>query len=115
MDKITFYQRFKDNILNGSKTITIRDESEKDFMIGSLLDVFTYEQNQWFAKIKVLSITPITFDQLNHTHAQQENMTLPELKEVIRNIYPDREQLFVIHYQLVSAVQSHADANKSQI
>ena len=35
-------------------------------------------------------------------HVQQENMTLTELKQVIRQIYPNVEQLFVIHYQLVS-------------
>ncbi|OBW91673.1 N(4)-acetylcytidine aminohydrolase [Gallibacterium salpingitidis] len=103
MNEITFYQCFKTNILNGSKTITIRDASEKDFIIGSIIDVFTYEQHQWFAKIKILAITPIMFQELNEHHAAQENMTLPELQQVIRNIYPNTDQLYVIHYQLVTA------------
>ncbi|MEH8023331.1 N(4)-acetylcytidine aminohydrolase [Gallibacterium anatis] len=103
MKEITFYQCFRENILNGSKTITIRDDSEKDFKIGSVIDVFTFEQHQWFAKIKILAVTPIQFSQLTEMHAQQENMTLTELKQVIQQIYPTNvEQLFVIHYQLVS-------------
>lgn len=102
MTEITFYQCFQTNILNGTKTITIRDASEKDFAIGSIIDVFTYEQHQWFTKIKILAITPISYHQLNDTHASQENMTLPELKQVIRDIYPNTDQLYVIHYQLVN-------------
>ncbi|MFC0323737.1 N(4)-acetylcytidine aminohydrolase [Gallibacterium melopsittaci] len=101
MNQITFYQRFQQNILNGSKTITIRDASEKDFTVGSIVDVFTFEQHQWFAKIKILSVTAISFQELTDIHAQQENMTLNELKTVIREIYPNTNQLFVIHYQLV--------------
>ncbi|EKO3678074.1 ASCH domain-containing protein, partial [Vibrio metschnikovii] len=31
----------------------------------------------------------------------QENMTLTELKQVISDIYPGIEELYVIHYQLV--------------
>ncbi|MFC0309297.1 N(4)-acetylcytidine aminohydrolase [Gallibacterium trehalosifermentans] len=103
LNEITFYQRFQANILNGSKTITIRDASEKDFTIGSTVDVFTFEQHQWFAKIKILAITAISFQELTDTHAQQENMTLSELKTVIQEIYPNTDQLFVIHYQLVES------------
>ncbi|AHN72005.1 hypothetical protein CF65_01722 [Aggregatibacter actinomycetemcomitans HK1651] len=35
----------------------------------------------------MLSVSPITLDELTEQHAKQENMTLAELKEVISEIY----------------------------
>ncbi|VEI46728.1 ASCH domain [Actinobacillus equuli] len=37
----------------------------------------------------MISVTPIHFEQLNEQHAKQENMSLAELKQVIREIYPN--------------------------
>ncbi|MDG6895491.1 N(4)-acetylcytidine aminohydrolase [Volucribacter amazonae] len=99
--EITFFTRFKQNILNGSKTITIRDITESHYQPNSIIDVYTLEQHQWFAKIKILSVTPIQFEQINQTHAQQENMDLITLKQLIREIYPNTETFYVIHYQLI--------------
>ncbi|MGL5037514.1 MAG: ASCH domain-containing protein, partial [Aeromonas sp.] len=42
------------------------------------------------------------FDELNDTHAQQENMTLTELKAVIRAIYPTLPPLYVIEFKLIN-------------
>lgn len=97
---ITFYQRFKSDILIGLKVITIRDKSESHFKAGDILRVGTFEKNEYFCTIKVLSITPITLDQLTQKHAAQENMTLDELKRVISNIYPNEASFFVIHFEM---------------
>lgn len=43
-----------------------------------------FEDNQYFCNIEVLSVSPITLDELTQQHAKQENMGLDELKEVIR-------------------------------
>ncbi|SMB86796.1 hypothetical protein SAMN05660772_02585 [Pasteurella testudinis DSM 23072] len=99
--QITFFQRFEQDILNGSKTITIRDRSESHYQPQSVVDVFTYESQRWFAKIRILSVTPIAFAALNERHASQENMTLAQLKNVIREIYPHETALFVIQYELI--------------
>ena len=82
---ITFYQRFEADILAGRKTITIRDKSE---------------DNQYFCTIKVLSVSPITLDELTEQHATQENMSLAELWEVIKTIYPNENKFWVINFKL---------------
>ena len=45
-------------------------------------------------------MSPITLDELTEQHAAQENMGLEELKEVIRGIYPNEEQFFVLSFKL---------------
>ncbi|HHF3842868.1 TPA: N(4)-acetylcytidine aminohydrolase [Haemophilus influenzae] len=100
MNDITFYQRFEADILAGRKTITIRDKSESHFKAGDILRVRCFEDNQYFCTIEVLSVSPITLDELTEQHAKQENMTLRELKEVIQGIYPTEELFFVIEFTL---------------
>lgn len=101
MTKITFFSRFEADILSRKKTITIRDKSEAHFQPGQILSVFTNETDRFFAYIKVLSVTPIRFEQLNEQHAQQENMTLATLQDVIKNIYPHENDFFVIQFELI--------------
>lgn len=101
MNKITFFERFEADILSRKKTITIRDKSESYFQPMQILDVFTNETDRLFAQIKVLSVTPITLSELSQQHAVQENMTLPELQQVIREIYPDENEFFVIYFELI--------------
>lgn len=98
---MTFFSRFENDILTEKKVITIRDHSEKDYQPGSIVEVSTLEEGRWFCRLKIINIEPILFDDLNEFHAQQENMTLTELKQVISDIYPGIEELYVIHYQLV--------------
>jgi len=98
---MTFFERFEADILSGKKTITIRDESENDYMPDSIVQVSTYEQGRWFCALKINAVEAISFDKLSTFHAQQENMTLPELKQVIEEIYPNTQALYVISYQLV--------------
>lgn len=100
-EKITFFSRFEADILSGKKTITIRDKSESYFQPNQELAVFTNETDRFFANIKVLSVTPIVFDELNEQHAKQENMNLAELKQVIREIYPNDNAFFVIEFTLI--------------
>ncbi|MCO6549352.1 MAG: ASCH domain-containing protein [Gilliamella sp.] len=98
---ITFYQRFKSDILAGLKVITIRDKTESHFKVGDKLRVGTFETDEYFCTIKIVNITQITFDQLTENHAQQENMTLSDLKKVISDIYPNENHFFVIHFSLL--------------
>lgn len=51
--------------------------------------------------IIMTGVTPVLFDCLNDAHAVQENMTLPELKQVISEIYPGLKQLFMIEFRLI--------------
>ena len=99
---ITFYQRFETDILAGRKTITIRDKSESHFKAGDILRVGRFEDNQYFCTIEILSVSPITIDELAEQHAKQENMRLDELKEVIKTIYPNESEFWVIEIRLVN-------------
>ena len=101
MNDITFYQRFEADILAGRKTITIRDKSESHFKTGDILRVGRFEDNQYFCMIEVLSVSPITLDELTEQHAKQENMGLEELKEVIREIYPNDIGFYIIKFHLI--------------
>ncbi|EKA9348688.1 N(4)-acetylcytidine aminohydrolase [Cronobacter sakazakii] len=98
---ITFYTRFQLDILAGTKTITIRDESEAHFTPGQRLRTGRYEDNGYFCTLEVLSVTPVTLAQLDEEHARQENMTLAELKKVIADIYPGINELYVIAFKKV--------------
>ena len=100
MNDITFYQRFETDILAGRKTITIRDKSESHFKAGDILRVGRFEDNQYFCTIEVLSVSPIMLDNLTEQHAAQENMSLAELKEVIKAIYPSEDKFVLINFKI---------------
>ena len=97
---MTFFERFEADILSGKKTITIRDELEKDYSTNSIVQVSTYENNRWFCALKIKNVEVIALGQLTKLHAKQENMTLSELKGVIQKIYPNVKDLYVISYEL---------------
>ncbi len=101
LSKMTFFERFEADILAGKKTITLRDESEKDFVIGSIVDVATFETDRQFCQLRILAVTAVGFSELNHQHAEQENMSLEQLKQVIADIYPGIEQLYEIQFELI--------------
>ena len=52
----------------------------------------------------MLSVLPITLDELTELHAKQENMGLEELKEVIRGIYPNEERFYLIDFILLKDI-----------
>ncbi|OEF07666.1 N(4)-acetylcytidine aminohydrolase [Vibrio genomosp. F10] len=99
--EMTFFERFEADILSGEKTITIRDKSECDYHVGSVVDVKTLEEGRWFCQLHIQSVEPILLSQLSDFHAEQENMTLDVLKSVIEDIYPGITELYVISYRLV--------------
>ncbi len=99
--KITFFERFESIILSGDKTITIRDKSESNFVPRTRVAVHTLETDRKFCDIQICSVEAIRFDDLNEFHAQQEHIPLPELKVIIKEIYPGIKELFVISYQLI--------------
>lgn len=96
---ITFFQRFQDDILAGRKTITLRDAAESHFKAGDVLRVGRYEDDGYFCTIRVVATSTVTLDTLNERHAQQENMTLAQLREVIAEIYPEEKQFYVIEFE----------------
>ncbi|EMU80419.1 hypothetical protein ECMP0210175_3269 [Escherichia coli MP021017.5] len=96
---ITFFQRFQDDILAGRKTIPIRDESESHFKTGDVLRVGRFEDDGYFCTIEVTATSTVTLDTLTEKHAEQENMTLTELKKVIADIYPGQTQFYVIEFK----------------
>jgi len=98
---MTFFERFETDILSGKKTITIRDETEKHYVPGTTVTVSTFENGREFCQLSILAVEPILFSELSGFHAEQENMTLTVLKDVIQEIYPGIEQLYVVSYKLV--------------
>ncbi len=98
---ITFFEYLTPLVKSGQKTITIRDESESHYVPGTQVDVFTLETNQKVCEIKILSVEPLHFNEINEYHAAQEAMELSELKSLIQKIYPNLNTFFVIHYELV--------------
>ncbi|MRI34214.1 ASCH domain-containing protein [Endozoicomonas sp. OPT23] len=96
--EITFYSRFSSDIRSGLKTITIRDHSESDYQSGNLVKAFTNPEGEFIANLKVVDVYPVRIEDLTETHAKQENMSLPELKSVIKEIYPDENNFFVIEF-----------------
>jgi uncharacterized protein YqfB (UPF0267 family) len=101
MQKITFFKRFVDDILAERKTITIRDAGEATMCAGDILEVSTFEEDRWFCRLQVLSLTQVNLADLTPLHAAQENMGLPELKQLIQEIYPEQDYFYVIHFVLV--------------
>ena len=98
-NNITFFQRFQDDILAGRKTITLRDAAESHFKAGDVLRVGRYEDDGYFCTSRVVATSTVTLDTLNERHAQQENMTLAQLREVIAEIYPEEKQFYVIEFE----------------
>lgn len=99
--KITFFEFLTPLITAGKKTITIRDESESHYVPNTEVEVFTLETDRKVCDIKILSVAPLKFDDVNESHAEQEAIELPKLKELIREIYPNIDELYVIEYELI--------------
>lgn len=103
LTKITFFERFESDILSGAKTITLRDEAESHITAGQVLPVSTFETDRWFCDIQILEVKPLALSALNQAHAEQENMTLAQLRLVIAAIYPGVEQLFMIRFKVINS------------
>ena len=99
--KITFLEFLTPLITSGQKTITIRDKSESHYVPNTIVDVYTLETDEYVGKIKIGAVKPLRFEEINQFHAEQEAIELPKLKSLIRDIYPDVDDLYVIDFQLV--------------
>ena len=66
---------------------------------GDVLRVGRFEDDGYFCTIEVTATSTVTLDTLTEKHAEQENMTLTELKKVIADIYPDQTQFYVIEFK----------------
>jgi uncharacterized protein YqfB (UPF0267 family) len=99
--KITFFEFLTPLVASGKKTITIRDESESHYVLGTTVEVYTLETDQKVCDVKILSVKPLHYDDINQFHAEQEYIELPKLKKLIREIYPNTDTLFEISYELV--------------
>ena len=100
--KITFFEFLTPLITAGKKTITIRDEAESHYVPGTQVEVFTLETDRKVGEIKILSVEPLNYDDINQFHAEQEALPLDELKRLIAEIYPNLNELYMISYELVS-------------
>ena len=99
--KITFFQSLVPLITSGNKTITIRDEKESHYVPDTKVVVYTLETNERVGVIRIISVNPLAFGEINEFHAQQEGMELGALKKLIREVYPGVDELFVIEYELI--------------
>ncbi|VTN29586.1 ASCH domain [Klebsiella pneumoniae] len=66
---------------------------------GDVLRVGRYEDDGYFCTIAVTATSTVTLDTLTEQHAQQENMTLGQLRQVISDIYPGESQFYVIEFK----------------
>lgn len=102
--KFSFFTRFRNDILSGRKTITIRDAEEAgQLRKDQELDVYTNPEDEWFCRLQITAIEPVTMATLDEEHARQENMSLAKLRQVIREIYPQEPSLFVLHFILLAS------------
>lgn len=98
--KITFFEWLTPLVQSGKKTITIRDEAEKNYQVGSFVDVHALETDEYICQIQITKVEQIHFDDINEFHAEQEFIPLDELKPLIRQIYPNDDIFYVISYTL---------------
>ena len=83
----------------GVKPSPSATSSESHFKTGDVLRVGRFEDDGYFCTIEVTATSTVTLDTLTEKHAEQENMTLTELKKVIADIYPDQTQFYVIEFK----------------
>ncbi|EOX7621204.1 N(4)-acetylcytidine aminohydrolase [Proteus mirabilis] len=98
---ITFFERLIPSILAGIKVITIRDEVESHYKPNTIVDLLSNEHGTYYGKLQIISVSPLNFNEINEFHAQQEGMSLPALKALIKDIYPTTENLYLIEYKLI--------------
>ena len=78
--EMTFFSRFEQDILAGKKTITIRDSSERNFLVGSTVEVSTLEEGRIFTNLKVLAVTEVRFSELTEFHPSPWPYPIPTLE-----------------------------------
>lgn len=99
--KITFFEFLTPLITSGQKTITIRDKSESHYVPNTVVDLHKLETDEKVCQIKILAVEELNYNDINEFHAKQEAMDLAKLKSLIKDIYPDTNELFLISFELV--------------
>lgn len=99
--EITFFESLIPLILSGKKVITIRDKSENNYKVGSIISLFANEHRTYYGKLQILSVHPLQYSEIDEFHAQQEGMCLLDLQQLIKKIYPTTESLYLIEFQLL--------------
>ena len=103
---MTFFRRLLPLVTAGRKTITIRDATECDYQPGSVVQVYALDakpDEMPACALRIISVSPLPWDDIDETHAAQEGFGLDELKQLLREIYPTADQLYCITFGLVQA------------
>ena len=100
-DSISFYDDLIPVILSGDKTITIRSQADRRYQPGMYIEVLRHSNGERVAQIQILDVELIRFQDLDESHANREAMSLSALKQLIREIYPDTDNLIVISFKLI--------------
>jgi len=98
--QLLFFDYFAADITSGCKTITIRDHRESDYCAGERVVAVGLDSRQPFADLMITGVNSLNFADISERHAREENMTLAELKALIREIYPNIDQLYLIEFSL---------------
>ena len=115
-ETITFFEWLAPKILAGEKHITIRDYAESHYRPGTRVTAYTLETHHRFADIEIISVEPLFVEDIDENHAEQEGLALEQLQGLIRRIYPDQHQLYVLKFRLLPDVTTAtpvASANSS--
>ena len=91
--ELLFLSRFEQDILAGNKTITIRDEGDSHYEPGSRVNAVVYEEGRVFGQLEITGVEPVSIDALDEEHAERENMSLQQLRDVLEDIYPGTKVL----------------------
>ncbi len=101
-ETITFFEWLVPSILAGNKQITIRDYAESHYRPGTRVTAYTLETHSRFADIEIVSVEPVFVEDIDDSHAAQEGLALEQLQGLLRRIYPDQHQLYVINFRLLT-------------
>ena len=101
LQKSHFFEWLTPLILSGEKTITIRDHAESHYVPGTRVDVFTLENHDYVCQIDILKVEKIHYSDINEMHAAQEHLPLERLKTLIKEIYPNDDEFYVISFNKV--------------
>lgn len=96
---ITFFNVSRMTFWLGVKPSPSATSLNRTSKTGDVLRVGRFEDDGYFCTIEVTATSTVTLDTLTEKHAEQENMTLTELKKVIADIYPDQTQFYVIEFK----------------
>ncbi|QSX33547.1 ASCH domain-containing protein [Shewanella avicenniae] len=114
-ETITFFEWLAPKIIAGDKHITIRNYAESHYRPGSRVTAYTLETHQRIADIEILAVEPLFIEDINQQHAEQEGLALEQLQGLIRRIYPDQQQLYVISFRLLPEITAATESTAAPV